>query len=100
LPPGYSWKNDLASSGSITVTGGGLTNPVPPVVTTTYSGGTGGTLTMTWPYENLGWAMYTNSVGLNTGAANWQVFTGSGATNQVSITVEPGKNVYYIMRLQ
>ena len=99
LPSGYTWKDNLSSSGSITVTGGGLTNPVPPVVTTTYSGGTGGTLTMTWPYENLGWAMYTNSVGLNTGASNWHVFQTSGSTNQISVTAEAGKNVYYMMRL-
>jgi autotransporter-associated beta strand protein len=98
LPAGYSWANNLALNGSITVTGGGLTNPVPPTVTSTYSGGVGGTLTMSWPYENLGWTMYTNSVSLSS-LSDWHPITGSGTTNQVSVSAEPGKNVFYILRL-
>jgi autotransporter-associated beta strand protein len=89
---GATWKNDLATDGSITA----LTVPVTvntnaPVVQVSVSGST---LSLGWP-TNLGWTLQTNSVGL---AANSQWFpvAGSASVTNASITINPAKtNVFF-----
>jgi autotransporter-associated beta strand protein len=95
----YTWLNNIAANGSITLLSGGSTNPVPPTFTASYSGGVGGTLSMAWPYTNLGWTMYSNSVGLPE-TNMWFPIAGSGATNQISTTVDSNEpNVFFRLRL-
>ena len=95
----YAWLNNLAANGSITLQSGGSTNPVPPKFTASYSGGVGGTLTMSWPYDYLGWTMRSNSVGLLE-TNMWFPIAGSGATNQVITTIDSNEpNVFFRLQL-
>jgi alpha-L-fucosidase 2 len=49
----------------------------------------GGTMQFSWPYDHLGWnlQMQTNPPGSGLGT-NWVNFPGSGATNQITISID------------
>jgi autotransporter-associated beta strand protein len=97
LPAGYTWQNDLALDGSITVLAGGIVNPTPVSVSATRLSG-GGAVTLTWPYDHTGWLMYSNSVGL-LDTNMWFVIDGSGATNQITTTIDSNQpNVFFRLK--
>ena len=51
-------------------------------------------LTLNWPTNYAGWLLESNSIGLASG--NWLPVPGSGNTNRVQVTVQPGQsNVFY-----
>ena len=95
LPPltgGRSWKNTLATDGSITVVSG--VNTTPTDITAVVSGGN---LNLSWPDDYVGWRLeaQTNSVvsGLST---NWVTVPGSSSVNAISIPLDPANpSVFY-----
>jgi len=96
LPPVGSngWANNLANNGTIAVV-----STAPPNVLTQVGGGT---VTLAWPADHAGWQLQaqtnTPAQGLGT---NWFNVTGSVATNQVSIPINPTNgNVFYRLWLQ
>jgi hypothetical protein len=55
-------------------------------------------LTLSWPANYTGWLLQSNSTGLTT--TNWSPVSGSGNTNRVQITIQPGQgNVFYRLAL-
>lgn len=85
----YVWQTNLAVNGSITMVSGG-TNVVDTTPTNITSSLAGNTLTLSWPSSHTGWSLQvqtnTAAVGIST---NWIVVSGSAATNQVNITINP-----------
>ena len=85
-------------------TNGQLTVVVPPISaillnpivtgTNIVYGISGNQLTLNWPTNYTGWLLQSNATGLlNT---NWFPVPGSGNTNSVQITIQPGlSNVFY-----
>jgi hypothetical protein len=70
-----------------------LLNPVlaPPQIASSVSGNE---LTLSWPTAYTGWLLQSNSAGLQN--MNWSTVPGSGNTNQMQITIQPGQtNVFY-----
>lgn len=70
-----------------------LLNPVVTGTNLVY-GISGNQLTLSWPTNYTGWLLQSNTTGLlNT---NWFTMPGSGNTNSVQITIQPGlSNVFY-----
>lgn len=100
LPAGYTWNNNLASSGTITVVSGGISlmNTTPTNITYSASGGN---LTLSWPSDYTGWLLQaqtnSRSVGLGT---NWITIGGSEATNTMTFPVNPAEpTVFYRLKL-
>ena len=86
--------NSLATTGTISIVS--TANPTPTKIITTVSGGT---LTMSWPADHIGWRLQSQtnslSVGINT---NWVEVPGASLTNQVSVTMNPTNGtVFYRM---
>lgn len=84
LTGGASWVNNLATSGSITVTGGS-SNPGSPTLTLTQNGNQ---LTLSWDsttYPGYSVKAQTNNAGLSN---NWQP-TGSGTVSPYTTTINP-----------
>jgi len=54
---------------------------------------------LTWPADHQGWALQTNSVGLNVNSA-WGVVPGSEFSTSQSFTVDPTQtNVFFRLAL-
>jgi hypothetical protein len=53
----------------------------------------GGQMQLSWPADHLGWRleMQTNSLS----GAGWATVPNSTATNQISVSVNPGGNVFF-----
>ena len=63
----------------------------------TQTGG-GGQLTFAWPYDHTGWLLHSNSVGL-LDTNMWFPIAGSGATNQITTTIDSSKtNVFFRLK--
>lgn len=98
----YQWENDLATSGSITLTniiGGMSTMPTNIMFSVV-----GGNLTLAWPADHTGWTLQaqTNSsgAGLNPGAGAWFDVPGSTNVDTLSITIDPAQpTVFYRLKL-
>ena len=81
----YTWNNNVAVNGSISVASvTSAINPNPPVLQTSLSGST---LTLAWP-TNAGWLLQvqTNSLTIGLGT-NWVTVPNSAATNQIFVPV-------------
>jgi hypothetical protein len=81
----YSWTNNVAVDGSISVGPVSIlvaTNPIPIMFMN--NGGT--SLTLAWPADHTGWQLQsqTNRAGLGT---NWSVVAGSTVTNMVVVPI-------------
>src|SRR6185295_9444921 len=82
----YTWNNKVAIDGSIQVqsVGGGVNTTPTNIVAVT----SGGTLTMSWPGDHLGWKLQTQtnsrSVGLNT---NWVTVPGSDLVTSTNFPI-------------
>jgi len=92
----YTWQNDLALDGSITVLSGLNTNA--PVLT---NGLNGSTLALTWPTGHTGWTLQTQTNTLAVGISNnWSAIVGSALTNQVIVSVvKTNPTVFYRLTL-
>jgi hypothetical protein len=60
----------------------------------------GGSLTMSWPSDHLGWTLQTNSIGLSAtdGWFDYPPSTGSRDTTQVTIPVGGSTNVFFRLK--
>jgi hypothetical protein len=81
--------------------GGGGPSTVRTNITTSVSGST---LTLSWPDSHKGWNLQTqtnsSSVGLTAPANTWHDVSGSAATNQVQMTINPANpTVFFRLRL-
>jgi autotransporter-associated beta strand protein len=82
-----SWVNNLAVDGSIKLLAPALvTVATNPTNITAVAGG--GTLSLTWPGDHLGWTLQTNSVGL-TSTNSWFPYPGSASVTNVIISISP-----------
>lgn len=94
----YTWNNNIAASGSITLVSGGTTgvNNNPTNITTSVSGGN---ITLSWPSSHIGWQLWSNSASL-TDTSKWFLITGSDLTNQIESPVDMSKtNVFFRLQL-
>ena len=62
----------------------------------------GGTLTLSWPADHIGWRLQSQTnaldIGLNPASAAWSDVAGSTSVNSVNVTVDPSKGtVFYRM---
>jgi len=79
----YTWQNNIAVNGSITLVTGMSQTPTP--ITSVL---TGSTLNLSWPLDHLGWTLQTQTNSLAVGiSTNWTAVAGSTATNQVFMSV-------------
>ncbi len=90
LPTGWGWSNSLASNGKLTVV---VTVSATPTNLVFAVNGTN--LTLSWPADHTGWRllMQTNKLGLglSSNTNDWSTVTGSAATNQVVLPMDPAK---------
>ncbi|GEM_PF-832036 len=94
----YTWENNIAANGSITLVSGGSTgvDTTPTEITTTVGGGV---LTLTWPTSHIGWQLWSNSVSL-TDTGSWFLVSGSEQTNRIDSAIDPSKtNVFFRLLL-
>ena len=93
LGANLAWSNSLALNGSLQV----VTNPpavsqTPVKLNLTPSATS---LTLQWPADHTGWRLLaqTNNLlsGISSNTNDWTTVSGSAATNQVSIPVDPAK---------
>lgn len=66
-----------------------LLNPVVALPEVAFSAN-GNQLTLNWPTNYAGWLLESNSMGV--ASPNWFPVPGSGNTNRVQITIQPGQN--------
>jgi len=78
----YTWNNNVATGGSITVASVSfIINPNPTNIVT---GITNGTLTLSWPTDHIGWTLQAQTNSLATGlGTNWVTVGGSTTTNKL-----------------
>jgi hypothetical protein len=96
LPPlsaGLSWTTtNLAVSGTIAVTGTGSVNTTPTNIVVMVNGSG---LTLSWPLNQTGWRLLTQTnhlaAGLSGNTNDWTTVAGSASTNSVTITVDHAK---------
>lgn len=95
----YTWTDNLAVDGTITVLTAETTIPLTPTNITWSVDGTN--LNLGWPADYTGWVLQSQTNTLDVGiSTNWVVVPGSQATNMVSIPlndVDPA--VFYRMSL-
>ncbi len=97
VPSGYNATLvDNTGNSTVDLSITSTVNTSPTNITTAVSGNV---LTLSWPADHIGWRLQaqTNSlsVGINT---NWADVTGSSATNQVSVPMNPANGtVFYRM---
>ena len=95
----YTWTDNLASLGSITVVT--VTSPVNPTPTNIVAVVNGNNLELSWPADHTGWKLQvqtnTLAVGLYT---NWVDVAGSTTVNAVTNVINPASGaVFYRMVL-
>ena len=106
INPDGTWAGGM--QGILTATNGLLTVLVPPMSAYLLSPVITGTnltydvkgnqLTLSWPMNYTGWLLQSNSTGLPN--MNWFPVSGSGNTNLVQVTIQPGQpNVFYRLAL-
>ncbi len=95
----YTWTNNLAVDGSITLLSGGASvNPNPASIMT---GVTNGILTLSWPADHIGWTLQVQTNPLSVGLyTNWFIVAGSSSTNSVSVPIDVNNGgVFYRLTL-
>jgi hypothetical protein len=106
INPDGSWAGGVQAV--LTATNGQLTVSVPPASAFLLNpvlaplqmavSMNGSQLTMNWPTNYTGWLLQSNSTGL--AGTNWFPVPGSGNTNRVQISIQPGQgNVFYRLSL-
>jgi fibronectin-binding autotransporter adhesin len=91
----YVWANNLGSSGTITLTSGGLVAPAPKITV----GVSAGTLSLSWGSTGYTLQLQTNSlsVGLST---NWVNVPGSTSLTGTNITINPSTGTEFFRLMQ
>ena len=92
----YTWQNDIATLGSITVVA--VTPPAtPPALSVRREADA---TEISWPAENLGWVLQVQTNSLQTGlGTNW-ITIGFGSTNLVRLPIDPAAPaVFYRLTL-
>lgn len=89
----YTWNNNVAVNGSITVASvASAINPNPPVLQTSLSGNT---LTLAWP-TNAGWTLQVQTNALSAGlSTNWVNVPGSTTETNAIINVNPANGAVF-----
>jgi fibronectin-binding autotransporter adhesin len=93
----YTWQNDIATDGSITVlTVTPAINPNPPVLQGAFAGGV---LNLSWP-TNAGWILQAQTNSRSIGrSSNWVDISGSALMTSTNLTVNPADpTVFFRMR--
>ncbi|MEK7780220.1 MAG: autotransporter-associated beta strand repeat-containing protein [Verrucomicrobiota bacterium] len=92
----YTWQNNLAANGTITLVTG--LNPTPTPITSVVNGSN---LELSWPLDHTGWTLQAQTNALTVGiTANWFNVGGSTATNQMFMPIVPGNpTVFYRLNL-
>jgi fibronectin-binding autotransporter adhesin len=92
----YTWQNNLAVDGSITLLTG--LNPNPTPISSVVNGGN---LELSWPADRTGWTLQAQTNSLAVGLANnWANVAGSTTTNQVIVPINPANpTVFYRLTL-
>jgi hypothetical protein len=94
----YTWNNQLAANGSITVATAVLAVNTNPATANFKAVNLGNALQFTWAADHLGWQLYTNSVGLQA-AGSWFPVAGSATVTNETISINPSKpNVFFQLR--
>jgi len=94
----YTWNNQLAANGSITVATAVPSVNTNPATANFKAVSLGTALQFTWAPDHLGWQLYTNSVGL-TATGSWFPVVGSAAVTNETISINPSKpNVFFQLR--
>jgi fibronectin-binding autotransporter adhesin len=91
----YTWANNLASNGTITLTTGGVVvQATPPHIT---FGASGNTLSLSWPSSYLGYNLQVQTNSLAVGVStNWVTVPGSSSVTSTNITINPANpTVFY-----
>ena len=91
----YVWQNNLVTSGSITLTSGGLVAgpSTPPKIT---FGVSGNTLTLSWLPAYLGDVLQVQTNSLNVGlSTNWVNVTGSASVTTMSFGMNPANGAVF-----
>jgi autotransporter-associated beta strand protein len=87
----YSWNNNIAANGSISVAV--VISPVNTNPTNITATVTNDVLTLSWPADHTGWRLLvqTNSLttGLSSNTNDWTPVAGSAAINQTNLQINP-----------
>jgi len=91
---GLGWSFNPAN-GTVTVVTGLASNPTNITVSVT-----GGTMTLSWPADHLGWLLQSQTNTLSTGlGTNWADMSGSAAVTSMSLPIVPANpTVFYRLR--
>ncbi len=91
---GLGWSFNPAN-GTVTVVTGLASNPTNITVSVT-----GGTMTLSWPADHLGWLLQSQTNTLSTGlGTNWVDMSGSAAVTSMSLPIVPANpTVFYRLR--
>jgi autotransporter-associated beta strand protein len=96
----YVWTTNLTTTGSITLTSGGL-NPVATNPTNITSSVSGNVLTLSWPSDHTGWRLQVQTNALGGGlnpSGTWYDVTGSTTVNTINQNIDPANGtVFYRM---
>jgi hypothetical protein len=93
----YTWQNDIATDGSITVlSGAGNVNTTPTNITVTVSNGN---LNLSWPADHIGWRLQVQTNALSVGlGTNWMDVPGSTEVNHINVPIDTTKGtIFYRM---
>jgi fibronectin-binding autotransporter adhesin len=92
----YTWQNNIAVNGSVTLLTGLSATPVP--LTSVINGSN---LELSWPLDHTGWTLQAQTNALNVGlTSTWATVGGSTTTNQVIVPVNPANpTVFYRLAL-
>jgi autotransporter-associated beta strand protein len=92
---GANWTNKLAVDGTIEVL-----SAIPTTGTNISYSFSGGTLTLSWPANYLGWTLQSNAVSV-TSATNWFDVPNSTAVTSIALPVNPARaSVFFRMSRQ
>jgi hypothetical protein len=82
----YNWTDNIGVDGSITLVSGGAVSVNTNSTNIVVSSVSGGTMTLSWPADHIGWTLQVQTNSLNVGiSSNWFAVAGSSTTNQVTI---------------
>ena len=91
LPVGYTWNDQLAASGKITV----VATTWPTTPTNVSASASGGSLTISWPANYAGgWVLETSP-----NLTNWTTVPGSRDVSSISFNIGPAPAAFYRLRL-
>jgi autotransporter-associated beta strand protein len=94
---GVNWTNKLAVDGSISVLSVISLAPTSITISNIAIAPSSRTMSLNWPTDHTGWTLQTQTNGFTAGT--WSPVTGSTATNQMVITIDPTKGPVFFRLL-